>query len=262
MTDLIKVAILGCVEGLTEFLPISSTAHLIVASKLLNFHMSHLSSFVVSIQLGAILAVIFYERHFFMAYFSLKNWIHRQTGLILISTLPALVTGFFLYGFIKKYLFSMNNVIIGFIVGGLIILLFEKRLKKKSTTIHIKDMTYRQAFMVGIAQIAGLWPGMSRSGSAMMGGLFAGLDYKLSAQYSFIIAVPILSASTGYELLKVSSALHFQEIQFFLIGFFVTFFVALLSISFLLKFLKRYSLSVFAFYRIIMAFYLYHLTCL
>jgi len=116
--------------------------------------------------------------------------------------------------------------------------------------------------MIGFAQIAGIWPGMSRSGSAIMGGLWAGLDYNLATQYSFIIATPILGAATAYDLLKISSSLNFQEIKFFFLGFFVTFFVALTTVALFIKFLKKYSLRVFAYYRILMAFYLYHLSCL
>ncbi len=246
MIDVFKAIILGITEGLTEFLPISSTGHLILVGHWIKFESP---TFDIAIQLGAILAVVVLYRSFF---FSLP-FKKKELKLIAIAITPALLLGFLCHSAIKHYLFGTFTVIMALLVGGVIMLLVEYLLPYKPTTTDISDISYKQAAIVGVAQCASLWPGMSRSGSTIVGGLIAKLDYETSAKFSFIISVPIMIAATGYDLLKSYHLLTQSDLSLIGVGFLVSFIVGYLAIVTFIKLLVRWKLAPFAIYRIVLA---------
>lgn len=259
MTDLWIAVIMGIVEGLTEFLPVSSTGHLIIAGDLLNFTGNKAASFDVFIQLGAILAVaVLYWRRFVHLLPAGKSETQGGfsgiRGLVLLglTTLPALVSGYLAHQAIKAYLFRPATVALALAVGGVGILLAEKY-KPKSRVFELDQIGYFQALMVGCFQCLSLWPGMSRSASTIIGGLFSGLDRKTATEYSFLAAVPVMVAATSYDLLKSWRFLEFQDIQFFAVGFVVSFISAALAIKAFISLVQRWSLAPFAYYRILIA---------
>jgi undecaprenyl-diphosphatase len=253
MSDIIKAVILGIVEGLTEFIPVSSTGHLILVGDGLSFKSANTATFEIAIQLGAILAVVVIYRGFFSQFLNYKNWLNKEAKNILVAILPALIMGFFFHGLIKKYLFSSLTVVLALLVGGVIMIIAEKFLKKEAQTKQVEDITIKQSFIIGISQCFALWPGMSRSGSTIVGGLLAGLDHKTSAKFSFIIAVPVMFAAVGYDILKSLSSLTIIDLYLISIGFVVSFFVALLAIVSFIKILSRFKLTPFAIYRILVS---------
>lgn len=250
MIDIIKAIILGITEGLTEFLPISSTGHLILVGHWIKFESP---TFDIAIQLGAILAVIVLYRTFFLSLLLPKNWKKKEIKLIAIAITPALLFGFLCHSAIKHYLFGTFTVIMALLVGGLIMLLAEYLLPYKPTTTDISDISYKQAAIVGVAQCVSLWPGMSRSGSTIVGGLLAKLDYETSAKFSFIISVPVMIAATGYDLLKSYHLLTQSDLSLIGVGFLVSFIVGYLAIVTFIKLLVRWKLTPFAIYRIVLA---------
>ncbi len=259
MTDLWIAVIMGVVEGLTEFLPVSSTGHLIIAGDLLNFTGNKAASFDVFIQLGAILAVVvLYWRRFVhlipMGKTETQGGFSGIHGIILLglTTLPALVTGYLAHHAIKAYLFKPATVALALAVGGVGILLAEKY-KPKSRVFELDQMGYLQAFMVGCFQCLSLWPGMSRSASTIIGGLFSGLDRRTATEYSFLAAVPVMIAATGYDLLKSWQFLEVQDAPFFVVGFVVSFVSAAVAIKAFIGLVQRWSLAPFAYYRLLIA---------
>lgn len=255
MHEYLIALILGIVEGLTEFIPVSSTGHMIIVGDVLNFTGTKASVFEVFIQLGAILAVFFAYRQKFMVMLKPRNWM-RKDGLslvhIAIGMFPAMAVGYLAHNFIKTYLFSTGTVIIGLIIGGIYMLVAEK-LKPRLRTRHVDELTYKQAFQIGLFQILALWPGFSRSGSTIAGGLFLGVGRKAGADFSFIMAVPIMLIACLYDFLKVYNQLSSSDLAMFAIGFAVAFVVAYISILWFLKFLNRSSLAAFAVYRFFIA---------
>lgn len=261
--------VLGIVEGLTEFLPVSSTGHLIIAGHLLGFVGPNASSFHVAIQLGAILAVVFlYWRRFLglipsiggsgaAAGSTLRGW----PGLwrVALATFPALAIGFAARHTIKERLFTPETVTLALIVGGVAMLVAERHISRRPTRT-LDELTIAQAVGVGLFQVLALWPGTSRSAATIVGGMLLGLDRKSAAEFSFLIAVPVLFAATGYELIAVGSHLAFQDARDLMIGGVVSFVVALLAIKGFVKFLQHGRLVPFAWYRIIAAPVFYYLT--
>ncbi len=254
--NFIDTVIMGVVEGITEFLPISSTGHLIIAGQLLGQTGDVEKVFEIFIQLGAILAVVvLYHQRFWMLL--KKDPEHQFSGLtglqlLIITSIPAGILGFLLEHRIKEYLFNTTTVTWALGLGGLAIILIE-RSKFKSVTTSLDNLTKRQALTIGFFQCFALWPGMSRSASTIIGGLFSGLDRKLAAEYSFIAAVPIMIMATFYELYKSWSILNASDITFFAIGFIVAFISAIFAIKFFIRLLQHWSLSPFGFYRIAIA---------
>jgi undecaprenyl-diphosphatase len=171
---------------------------------------------------------------------------------VLIAILPAMVLGLVLHGAIKKYLFSPYTVLIGLVVGGLFMIYAEMR-KKKVIASEIDDISYRQAFGIGLAQCLALWPGFSRSGATIAGGLLVGTNHRAAADFSFLIAIPMMVAASGYDMLKSYKYLSVDDIGFFAVGFIVSFVVALLAVVTFLKLLERVKLTPFAIYRFIVA---------
>ncbi|RAP38836.1 undecaprenyl-diphosphatase [Candidatus Marinamargulisbacteria bacterium SCGC AAA071-K20] len=251
MSDIIKAIILGIVEGITEYIPISSTGHLIITGDFLTFTSANTETFSIAIQLGAILSVVFIYKDFFKEIVQPKNWLSKDMKMIAIAIFPALVSGFFLHSFIKEHLFSTPTVIWALFVGGIIMIIVEKFFKIIPTTTDVKDITAKQALIIGVSQCAALWPGMSRSGSTIVGGLFAKCDYDTSAKFSFIIAVPVMICAVGYDLLKSMDSLTMNDAQLIAIGFIVSFIVAIIAIRTFLKILSRLKLFPFAVYRIV-----------
>lgn len=247
--------ILGVIEGLTEFLPVSSTGHMILVGSLLNFEGEKASVFEVFIQLGAILSVLILYRDKFARMFNLKRMNVTQ-GLslyhIAAGIVPVMGIGYLLHKPIKEHLFSTPTVIIGLIAGAIFMLVAEK-MNRNPRTRDVEDMSIRQAFWVGAFQILALWPGFSRSGSTIAGGLFFGLSRKAAAEFSFIIAVPVMFIACTYDLLKIWNQLDMGDLQMLAIGFVVSFIIAYASIVWFLQFLNSRSLASFAYYRFVVA---------
>ena len=253
MSDIVKAILLGIVQGLTEFVPVSSTGHLILAGNLLEFSGEFSKTFDIAIQLGSILAVIIIYKDNFREYIKPKpnlkvfpNIIH-----IIMTTIPVLIAGFLFHDVIKQYLFTPFTVAIGLLLGSVLMLFADYYYRRTKSNI---DIGYKKSVMVGLFQCLSLWPGMSRSGSTISGGIFNGMDHKKAASYSFICAVPAMFAATGYELLKTRHAFNLHEFFLLAIGFIVSFAVGWASIVFLIRLVSKIKLLPFAIYRIILAF--------
>ncbi len=273
-------AILGVVEGLTEFLPVSSTGHLILVGHALGFTGDVAANAEISIQLGAILAVIVFEREKIRRLLTgawqeqqaLRSdsshtlpaaWadrlttsmrIHPNLWFVLglgIAFLPAAVVGLAAHGWIKAHLFTPQTVAVTSILGGLIILLVEST-TRTSRTMSLDQVSPSQAFWVGLAQCASLIPGMSRSGSTIIGGLLIGLDRKVATEYSFFLALPTIIAATVYETWKAQGTFTEQDFLALGLGMVISFLVAWAVIAAFLTYVQRHTLRVFAYYRIIL----------
>lgn len=265
MSDYMIAVILGIVEGVTEYLPVSSTGHMILVGDWLGFDGPRAGVFEVFIQLGAILSVllIYKDKFIRMArqYRCLhllrrENWCRNDTGLTLahvgVGIVPVMGIGYLAHHAIKSYLFSPGTVIIGLIIGGLFMLAAE-RAHVRTICHDVERMTIMQAFLVGAFQILALWPGFSRSGSTISGGLFIGLSRKAAADFSFIIAVPVMFVACIYDLLKNLKDLAGNDLVMIAIGFVVAFVVAYISVLWFLKFLNKSTLASFAYYRFVVA---------
>ena len=238
--------ILGIIEGITEFLPISSTGHLIVASEFLGIEQTNINkAFEVIIQFAAILAVILtYPSKFTFKHIDL--WTK-----VFIAFLPIAAIGF-LFSNQVKAMFSLEIVAWMFIVGGIIFIIVERFYDEKAThTLDVEDVTYKQAAWIGFAQIFALIPGTSRAGASIIGAMLVGLNRKTSAEFSFLLAFPVMCATTAYDLLK-----HHEELLVganllnLAIGFVVSFVVAFITIKLFLKFLESFTFVAFGVYRI------------
>jgi len=256
MTEWLDSFILGVVEGLTEFIPVSSTGHLILAGHLLGYEGEKASTFEVVIQLGAILAVVFlYKERFYGLIPSKKSkGLAGINGLYLLflTTLPAVVIGGLTHGFIKNHLFNSKTVALGLGVGGVAILLIERFLpevKKRG----VDSLGWREALSIGFFQCLALWPGVSRSGATILGGMTIGIERKTAAEYSFLAAVPVMFAATAYDLYKSRAFLDASDLTTFGIGFAVSFITAWLSVKGFIGLLGRYTLNGFGWYRIAVA---------
>ena len=252
----LKAAILGLVEGLTEFLPVSSTGHLILAGGLLRFTGEKASTFEIFIQLGAILAVVVFFRRKFAGLF---NWSSTQgfsgkrgIALLACTTAPALAVGFLTHHFIKEHLFNPFTVAIGLGIGGLWILASEKWPRHFAKS-GLDSLGGREALGVGFFQCLALWPGFSRSAATILGGMTLGLDRKTATEYSFFAAVPVMAAACLLDLIKSRHALSAADLPLFAVGFIVAFFSAWASIQFLLGFVSRHKLNGFGWYRLVLA---------
>jgi undecaprenyl-diphosphatase len=245
--DIITTIILGTIEGFTEFLPISSTGHLIVASEFLGLKQTETTkAFEVIIQFAAILAVFFNYRD----KFSIKK-IDLWTKVFL-AFIPIGVVGFVFSHQIKE-LFSINIVAVMFIIGGIIFLVVEKFFipHQREQIDDVESVTYKQALVIGFAQIFALIPGTSRAGSTIIGALLVKLSRRASAEFSFLLAFPVMSAVTAYDLLKHYKEFDTQHLLSLGIGFIVSFIVAFITIKLFLKFLEKFTFVAFGIYRII-----------
>lgn len=253
ITLYLKAILLGIVEGLTEFLPISSTGHLIIAGDWLEFNTGKEASFEIFIQLGAILSVCWFYRGRLLAL--LREMGHsapaNRFALNLgIAFLPAAAVGFFAHGYIKAHLFTPEVVAWALIIGGIAILVIERWVRAPITP-EATLVTPRQAFGIGCAQVLALIPGVSRSGATIMGGMMSGLDRRAATEFSFFLAIPMMFAATCYDLAKSWGSLASEDMGVFAVGFVTAFISALLTIRFLLHFVARHSFAWFAWYRIV-----------
>ena len=257
---LLKAAILGVVEGLTEFLPISSTGHLILASNLLSFPADKSAVFDIVIQPGAILAVCWEYRTRFTATFAgIANSpvAQRFTLNLIIATLPAVVLGLAFKKVIELYLFKPIPVALAFVVGGFVILFAERwyrhRVQSQPTRLieSVDDLSWGHALKVGLAQCAALIPGTSRSGATIIGGMFFGLSRKCATEFSFFLAVPILFGATIYSLWKAREALSVADVPVFGVGFVTAFISAFIVVRWLIRYISTHDFTVFAWYRIV-----------
>jgi undecaprenyl-diphosphatase len=251
---LFKAAVMGVVEGLTEFLPVSSTGHLILTGSLLGMTDDKSKVFDIAIQTGAIVAVIIvYWQRLSGAVrdFGSSERARRFVLNVALGFLPAAVIGFFVYKKIKAYLFNGPVVAAAFIVGGLIILWVEKRARPTPVRIHdIDDMTPWDALKVGLVQCLGMIPGTSRSGSTIIGGMLLGLSRKAATDFSFFLAIPTLVAAGGYSLWKERALLSMADVPLFAVGFFVSFVSAWICVRWLLRYISTHTFVAFAWYRI------------
>ena len=252
-TDLLwKAAVLGLVEGATEFVPVSSTGHLILVSNWLHLVDERAKTFDIFIQLGAILAVVWlYRRRLGGAVVSAGgNPESRQFLLnLLIAFLPAAIIGFLAHDWIKARLFNPEVVIAALIAGGVLILLIE-HWSPRQMIDDVNRVPPRSALGIGVAQVLSLVPGTSRSGATIMGGYALGLSRVAATEFSFFLAIPVMLAATGYDLLKSWSTLTRADVPMFLVGFGVSFLSALVVVKALLRFVSGHSFRVFAWYRI------------
>lgn len=247
-----KALILGIVEGLTEFLPVSSTGHLILAGDLLHFSDEKAKVFEIVIQCGAILAVVWEYRAKFISVLSnlpTQRSAQRFTLNLLVAFLPIAILGLLLGKAIKAALFKPVPVAIAFIVGAIIILWAERR-KHVVRVDSVDDMTWRDALTVGFAQCCALIPGTSRAGATIIGGLLFGLSRRAATEFSFFLAVPVLFAASGYELFKHRSLLSADDLGMFAVGFVFAFVAAFLCVRWLLRYISHHDFTVFAWYRI------------
>ena len=249
-----KALILGIVEGLTEFLPISSTGHLIVFGDLLNFH-SNGKVFEIAIQLGAVLAVVFeYRRRFahVVTHIGREPETNRFVLNLAIAFIPAAVVGLLFSKHIKAFLFNPISVATALVVGGLLILWIEKRQSTRTPKVmRVEDMRPKDALVVGLAQILALIPGTSRSGSTIMGGMLWGLERKAATEFSFFLAVPVMIAATFYDVIKHYKDFSLQDAMLIVVGFVAAFVAGLVAVKALLKFIATKNYVPFAWYRIV-----------
>lgn len=255
---LLQTAVLGIVEGLTEFLPVSSTGHLIVASDLVFFSETPgADTFVVAIQAGAILAVCWYYRARILAI--LKGVAHeRKEQRLVINTLvgflPAALIGVLVAGYLKTYLFNAVSVATALIIGGIIILWAERRQLRAAEpprVAEMDDMTWRDALKVGIAQCFSMIPGTSRSGATIIGGMLFGLSRKAATEFSFFLSIPTIFGATAYDLWKSRDTLVVDNLPGLAVGTAVSFVSALIVVHWLIRFVSRHDFRGFGWYRIL-----------
>lgn len=256
MDNSLIALLLGLVEGLTEFLPISSTGHLILAGALLGYQNEKSKVFEIIIQTGAMFAIVWEYRARFLSV-ATGVFKHRESQQFLINVIvafmPAAVLGLLFGSVIKKYLFSALPVAFAFIIGGVVILWVERsaHVRERERVRTVEAMTWRDALNVGLAQALALIPGTSRSGATIIGGRLLGLSRQVATEFSFFLAVPTLMAAGAYTLYKNRALLSASDMEFFSIGFIAAFISAFLCVRWLLHYITRHDFSVFAWYRIV-----------
>jgi undecaprenyl-diphosphatase len=254
MVELIKVILLGIVEGITEFLPISSTGHLIVAVALLSPDLNVEGTFEIFIQIGAVVAVI--------AYYWSDIWrqirtVRTDTSVqrlwlgIIVAAIPAGLVAFALRSYIKEVLFTPVVVAIALIVGGIVLIIVERRPQQQANTTELTAISVRQALLIGIAQIVALIPGVSRAAASIIGGMFAGLDRRTATQFSFYLAIPTLGGASIIDLLLSMDEIQGSDAVYLLAGATISGIVAWLAIRWLLHYIANHSFVQFGIYRIV-----------
>ncbi|MEK3987413.1 undecaprenyl-diphosphatase [Paenibacillus sp. VTT E-133280] len=265
--DTITAIILAIVEGITEFIPVSSTGHMILTTKLLGFaeQDSIMKTYEIVIQLGAILAIALVYRKRVLNLLGIGRSSSGRGGVmpasrlnlihVILGIAPALAVAFFARDFIKS-LFGASTVLWALVAGGILMIVAEwvNRRKIRITAHELDDLSYGQALAIGLYQIISvLWPGFSRSGSTISGGMLSGVSYKASADFSFLIAIPIMCAASGYELLDSYKDFTSESIGYFVIGFLISFVVAYIVVILFMKLIQKIRLTHFAIYRFILA---------
>ncbi len=250
------VVLLGIVEGLTEFLPVSSTGHLILVGHWVGFTGESANTFEIVIQLGAILAVVWEYRHeLVQRTFTLgRDPDSRRYYLnVIVAFIPAAILGFIFHETLKEHLFTPRNVALALIVGAVLIYVVEM-LHLRARTHAVERLSFAQALGVGVAQCAALFPGFSRSAATILGGLLAGLDRPTAARFSFLLAIPTILGATVIDLVRSSSHMTPDDVFWIVIGFVVSFIAAWGAVRWFLKFVSHHSLRVFALYRLAVGF--------
>ncbi len=247
MMNLMDVTILGFIEGFTEFLPVSSTGHMILAAAALKLRNEEfLKTFEISIQLGAILAIVFlYARRL------LGNMLLYKK--LATAFVPTAILGFLAYKIIKTYLFNPIVVSMALILGGLVLILVDKIIPKRAVNhAQVEDISYRSAFMIGLCQSISMIPGVSRAAATIIGGMCNGLDKKQAMEFSFLLAIPTMCAATGYDLLKTST--HWTGDQFMMLTFgaVIAFLSAWAAVKFFLAYVEKNGFALFGYYRIVL----------
>ena len=239
--------VLALIEGLTEFLPISSTGHMILASSVMNIpEQTFVKTFEISIQAGAIMAIviIYFKR------FLLGITIYLKLG---VAFIPTGIIGFLAYPYIKAYLFNPIVVAVSLVLGGIALILIDKKLAvQQSNTATLENISYKNAFFIGLIQCISMIPGVSRAAATIVGGIFNGLDKKQAVEFSFLLAVPTMFIATGYDLLK--SAVEFSVHQYTLLGLglVIAFLTAWIAVKVFVRIVQDYGFKYFGYYRIIL----------
>ncbi len=243
--SLLHALILGIVEGITEFLPVSSTAHLILASRMLALDSEFVKSFEIIIQFGAILSVV-------VLYWS-KFWNWEVFKKLVVAVIPTGVIGLTVYKAVKGYLLGNLTVVLwSLLIGGIVLILFERFPKRTESEVDFAEITYRKAFLIGLFQAIAVIPGVSRSAATIVGGSLIGVSKRTIVEFSFMLAVPTMLAATGLELVKGRAALA-GNYGVLAVGFVVSFVTAIIAIKSFLGYIKRRDFSAFGWYRIVLA---------
>ncbi len=264
LLELLKALILGFVEGMTEFAPVSSTGHLIIVddmwlktSEFLGKYSAN--TFKIVIQLGSIMAVVvvFWKRLFsLVGLYKMKDVTpgsQLKLTHVLVGLIPAGVFGLLFEDFIDEHLFSVETVLVGLVVGAILMIIADKYGPKNPKTKTLDQISYKQAFSVGLVQCLSLWPGFSRSGATISGGVLFGMNHRTAADFTFIMAVPIMFGASFLSLLKNWEYVELDHLSFYIVGFVSAFVFALISIKFFLKLIARVKLTPFAIYRVVLA---------
>ena len=250
MFHTLQAVILGLVEGITEFLPVSSTGHMILAAQLLHVQETDfVKSFEIIIQLGAILAVVIL--YFKKLFLDLKVFLR-----VCVAFLPTAVIGLALYKVVKTYLIGNVQVVLwSLLIGGLVLVIFEyaRRGKKEAAPIDLSQITYKQAFIIGLFQTLAIIPGVSRSAATIVGGMSLGIARETIVEFSFLLAIPTMAAATGLDLIKSGHSFTHSEVSLLAVGFVVAFVSAVIAVRLLLKFVKGHTFISFGYYRIALA---------
>ena len=251
---LFKAAIMGLVEGITEFLPISSTGHLILAGQLLDFWtLEKRDMFAVAVQIGAIAAVIYeYWGKLWGALigaFTGQEQGRRLSINLIVASIPIVIIGLTFGDVVKEYLFNAITVAIALIIGGFIILWAERR-QHDIVTHEVDDLSFKQATLIGLIQCLALFPGTSRSGSTIIGSLFLGISRKPAAEFSFFLGIPVLMGAGLLDMYKMRHELHSNDFGVLAVGIIVAFISALIVIRALIRYVSKHDFTVFAYYRI------------
>jgi undecaprenyl-diphosphatase len=270
----VQAAVLGVVEGLTEYLPISSTGHLLLAKELLGMDAPDaergesstktdaLNAYLVCIQFGAILAILFVCAQRFkkilLGLFRGDAEGRRLLANLVLALLPAVIIGLILEGFIKQFLFGTRPVIIAWFVGGVVILLISYFFKSREKDLHhgkvIEEIDAKMAVLIGLAQCLAMWPGVSRSLATILGGLFLGLSMQAAVEFSFLLGAVTLTAASVYDVLKHGQdMLAILEFRSMMLGLVFAFVAAVLSVKWMIGYLNQYGLELFGYYRIVLA---------
>ncbi|PJN55296.1 Undecaprenyl-diphosphatase [Paenibacillus sp. GM2FR] len=258
VTDVVKAIILGIIEGLTEFLPVSSTGHLILAGNLLSFEGDAAITFKIVIQLGAVLAVLilYWKRYLEIGANLIRMDFSQSKGLnvihMILAMLPALILYLLFNDTIKSQLFGPTPVLIGLVAGGLLMII-AARSRRTKTADTMDGINYKQAFGIGLFQCLALWPGFSRSGSTISGGLLLGTSQKAAADFTFLISVPVMFGASLLDLYDSRDLLNADDLFLMLIGFTTSFLVAMIAVVTFIKLIKRLRLEWFALYRFVLA---------
>jgi undecaprenyl-diphosphatase len=256
MNDIIKAILLGIVEGITEFLPVSSTGHLILVNQFISFDEQFTKMFDIVIQLGAILSVVvFFRKRLFTFKKENGSYFQSQTADLwkkaLVGVLPALVIGAKFGKQIQASLFNSMTVAVALVVGGVILILLENR-KRRETISSISMLNYKTVLLIGLIQCFAMIPGTSRSAATIIGAMLLGCSRLVAAEYSFFLAIPTLFAASAYSLLKTGFTMTSHEAIVLAVGFIVSFVVALLVIAGFMKFISKRDFKPFGYYRIIL----------